>query len=344
MKEAMFYKKLKNKKVKCHLCARECEVLEGKTGFCRVRKNINGKLYSLSYEKVISAVPNPIEKKPLYHFAPGSQSFSVASTGCNWRCKYCCNWNISQGEIQGEKISPEELVKMAKEARCGGLSFTFTEPTIFYELSYETAKLAQKAGLYNTWVSNGYTNPEPIKKISPYIDAVTVDFKGSGNAEFLKNFAFVPTSEPIYRALLEWRKQNVHIEITDLLVPKVGDSMRELKQLVKWVKDNLGEETPIHFLRFFPTHLVLDLPETPIETLNKAYNIAKKLGMKYVYTGNVEDEKVNTFCPKCQKLLIKRLWMQTIEYKIKEGKCPFCNQKINIKGEKWIPKSLKVED
>jgi len=337
----MFYKKLEDKKVKCQLCARRCEIPEGKTGFCRVRKNIDGRLYSLNYDKVISATPNPIEKKPLYHFAPGSRAFSIATTGCNWRCKYCCNWDISQGEIQGEKITPEQLLKMTKDTGCQGLSFTFTEPTIFYELSYETAELAHKKGLYNTWVTNGYTNPEPIKKISPYIDAVTVDFKGSGDADFLKEFSSVPTPEPIYRALKEWKKQNVHIEITDLLVPKVGDSMEKVKNLVQWIKENLSEETPIHFLRFFPTYLVLDIPETPISTLEKAYSIAKELGMKYVYTGNVESEKVNTYCPKCKKILIKRFWMEMIKYKIKDGRCPYCEEKINIKGEKWIPEILK---
>ncbi|PIZ90421.1 AmmeMemoRadiSam system radical SAM enzyme, partial [bacterium (Candidatus Moisslbacteria) CG_4_10_14_0_2_um_filter_36_61] len=291
--------------------------------------DIDGKLYSLVYDKVSTIVVNPIEKKPLYHFFPGSSCLSLSTVGCNWRCKFCCNWEISSaGEIEGEKKTPEEIVKMAIENGCQGLSFTFTEPTIFYELSYETAKIAHKKGLYNTWVSNGYTNKEPIRKIAPYLDAVTIDFKGSGEEKFLKEFSDVPSNKPIYEALKEYKKVGVHIEITDLIVPQIGDSMEELKKLVKWIRENLGEETPFHILKFFPTYLVRDLPMTPIETLEKAYEIAKSEGLKYVYLGNLEGEKNNTYCPKCGKLLIVRAMMETLENKIKKSKCPFCGKLI----------------
>ena len=342
MKEAMFYEKLEKKTVKCKLCARNCTIPEGKTGVCRVRKNIDGKLYSLVYDKVSAANPDPIEKKPLYHFAPGSSAFSICTPGCNWKCKYCQNWQLSQGEIEGEAISPEEIVKMALDMGCQGVSHTYTEPTIFYELSYDTAKLAHEKGLFNTWVTNGFTNPEPIRKIAKYLDAVTVDFKGSGDEKFLRSFSAVPSVDPIFTALKEYKKHRIHIEITDLIVPKIGDSMKKVRELVRWIKENLGEETPIHFLRFFPNYLVLDLPPTPIETLEKAYTIAKEEEMKYVYVGNVWDEKKNnTYCPNCGKLLIRRLGMETLEYKIKKGKCPYCGEKINVKGEKWIPAYLK---
>ncbi|PJC00607.1 AmmeMemoRadiSam system radical SAM enzyme [bacterium (Candidatus Moisslbacteria) CG_4_9_14_0_8_um_filter_36_20] len=329
MKEAMFYEKLKDKKVHCRLCAFNCVISDGEVGRCRVRKDIDGKLYSLVYDKVSTIVVNPIEKKPLYHFFPGSSCLSLSTVGCNWRCKFCCNWEISSaGEIEGEKKTPEEIVKMAIENGCQGLSFTFTEPTIFYELSYETAKIAHKKGLYNTWVSNGYTNKEPIRKIAPYLDAVTIDFKGSGEEKFLKEFSDVPSNKPIYEALKEYKKVGVHIEITDLIVPQIGDSMEELKKLVKWIRENLGEETPFHILKFFPTYLVRDLPMTPIETLEKAYEIAKSEGLKYVYLGNLEGEKNNTYCPKCGKLLIVRAMMETLENKIKKSKCPFCGKLI----------------
>jgi len=329
MKEAMFYEKLKDKKVHCRLCAFNCVISDGEVGRCRVRKDIDGKLYSLVYDKVSTIVVNPIEKKPLYHFFPGSSCLSLSTVGCNWRCKFCCNWEISSArEIAGEKVTPEEIVKMAIENGCQGLSFTFTEPTIFYELSYETAKIAHKKGLYNTWVSNGYTNKEPIRKIAPYLDAVTIDFKGSGEEKFLKEFSDVPSNKPIYEALKEYKKVGVHIEITDLIVPQIGDSMEELKKLVKWIRENLGEETPFHILKFFPTYLVRDLPMTPIETLEKAYEIAKSEGLKYVYLGNFEGEKNNTYCPKCGKLLIVRAMMETLENKIKKGKCPFCGKEI----------------
>jgi len=329
MKEAMFYEKLKDKKVHCRLCAFNCVISDGEVGRCRVRKDIDGKLYSLVYDKVSTIVVNPIEKKPLYHFFPGSSCLSLSTVGCNWRCKFCCNWEISSArEIAGEKVTPEEIVKMAIENGCQGLSFTFTEPTIFYELSYETAKIAHKKGLYNTWVSNGYTNKEPIRKIAPYLDAVTIDFKGSGEEKFLKEFSDVPSNKPIYEALKEYKKVGVHIEITDLIVPQIGDSMEELKKLVKWIRENLGEETPFHILKFFPTYLVRDLPMTPIETLEKAYEIAKSEGLKYVYLGNLEGEKNNTYCPKCGKLLIVRAMMETLENKIKKSKCPFCGKLI----------------
>jgi len=225
MREARFYEKLENKGVRCRLCAFNCTIPEGKTGTCRVRKNIDGTLYSLNYDKVSIANPDTIEKKPLYHFAPGSHAFSIATPGCNWRCKYCQNWDLSQGEIEGKSISPEEIVRKAKDTGCQGISYTYSEPTIFYELTYDTAKIAHKEGLYNTYVTNGYMNPEPIREISPYMDAVTVDFKGSGEKDFLRKFSSVPSPKPIYRGLEEWRKQKVHVEITDLFVPNIGYSM-----------------------------------------------------------------------------------------------------------------------
>jgi len=354
MKEAMFYEKLEDQKTRCCLCAFNCLISENQTGRCRVRKNIKGKLYSLVYDKISTITVNPIEKKPLYNFAPGSQCLSICTVGCNWQCKFCCNWQISSAEeieaeprselrstTGGEKLSPKEIVAIAIKNNCQGISYTFTEPTIFYELAYETAKIARQKGLYNTWVSNGYTNPEPIANIAPYLDAVTIDFKGSGEKKFLKEFANVPSPLPIYRALLEYKKRKVHIEITNLLVSKKGDSMKEVKKLTKWIKENLGRETPIHFLKFFPTYQVLDLSPTPTKTLENAYQIAKDEGFQYVYLGNMEGEKNNTYCPKCGKLLIRRALMQTIEYKIKNNKCSFCDQSINIKGEEWISKKLK---
>jgi len=334
MKEAMFYEKLENKKVRCRLCAFNCIIPEGKIGICRVKKNIDGKLYSLVYDKLSAANPDPIEKKPSSHFAPDTRTFSIATPGCNWKCKYCQNWDISQGKIEGIKLTPEEIVQRAKLSNCQGISYTYGEPTIFYELTYDTAKLAHKEGLYNTYVTNGYMNPEPIKKIGPYLDQVTVDFKGSGDEQFMRKFSSAPGPQPIFRALKEYRRQNVFIEITDLIVPKIGDSMEKVKQLVKWIIDNLGKETPLHFLRFFPAYKVNNLPPTPIETLEKAYAIAKDLGMKYVYLGNT-GEKNNTYCPECGGLLIERRGMRMVKNKVKNGKCPFCGADINLGGRKW---------
>jgi len=335
MKEAMFYEKLENKKVRCHLCAFNCIIPEGKIGVCRVKKNIDGKLYSLVYDKLSAANPDPIEKKPSYHFAPGTRTFSIATPGCNWKCKYCQNWDISQGKIEGTKLTPEEIVQRAKLNGCQGISYTYGEPTIFYELTYDTARLAHQQGLYNTYVTNGYINPEPIRMIAPFLDEVTVDFKGSGDKEFMRKFSSVPEPEPIFEALKEYKKQNIFIEITDLIVPEIGDSLEKVEELVKWIIDNLGIETPIHFLRFFPAYMVENLPATPIETLEKAYKIAKDLGMDYVYLGNTF-ERNNTYCPKCGKLLIERRGMRMVENNIKNGKCPYCGAKINLDGRKWI--------
>jgi len=337
MREAMFYEELEDHRVRCSLCPWNCVVREGKTGVCRVRMNVDGKLYSLVYDKVSSAVPNPIEKKPLYNFAPGSMTFSICTSGCNWKCKYCCNWVLSQGEIEGRELAPQEIVRLTKDSGCRGISYTFTEPTIFYELSYDTAKIAKEEGLYNTWVTNGYTNPEPIRKISKYLDAITVDFKGSGDKAFLRSFSSVPSPEPIYRALKEYKECGVHIEVTDLIVPKMGDSIERVRELVEWILQNLGSETPVHFLRFFPNYLVDNIPSTPIKTLEEAYDIAKGLGMNYVYLGNVYDGRNNTYCPKCDKLLIERIGMSTLECKVRDERCPFCGAKINLVGWKWSP-------
>jgi len=336
MKEAAFYEKLEGNKVRCRLCAFNCKIPEGKTGICRVKKNMGGRLYSLVYDKLSAANPDPIEKKPSYHFAPGTRTYSIATPGCNWKCKYCQNWNISQGRIKGGKLSPEEIVRNAKSYGCQGISYTYGEPTIFYELTYDTAKLAHKEGLYNTYVTNGFINPEPIKKIAPYLDEATVDFKGSGDREFLRNFSSVPGPEPIFRALKEYKRQGVFVEVTDLIVPRIGDSMGKVEELVEWIIENLGEETPLHFLRFFPAYMIENLPPTPIETLEEAYRKAKDRGMKYVYLGNVGDERNNTYCPECGELLIERRGMQTLNNKIKDGKCPICGAKINIAGKRWI--------
>lgn len=263
-------------------------------------------------------------------------TYSIATPGCNWKCKYCQNWTISQGEIEGENIPPEKIVQRAKSSDCQGVSYTYTEPTIFYELTYDTAKLAHGGGLYNTYVTNGYMNPEPIRKIAPYLDEVTVDFKGSGDEEFLKEFSSVPSPDPIFRALKEYKKQGVFVEITDLIVPKEGDSMEKVEELVEWIIDNLGKETPLHFLKFFPAYNVTDLPPTPLETLEEAYQIAMGKGMKYVYLGNIRNEKNSTFCPECGEPLIRRRGMGITKNKIKNGSCPSCETEINIGGEKWI--------
>jgi len=342
MKEAMFYKQIKNA-VKCGLCARGCTIPENQLGVCRVRKNVKGKLYSLVYGKLCSIAIDPIEKKPLYQFAPGSHTLSISTIGCNFKCKFCCNWQISQeSDIFGEDYTPEQLIGLAKEQNVQGFSYTYVEPTIFYEFAYDTSKIAKKYGFYNIFVTNGYMTPEAIKEISKYLDAATVDFKGSANPKFYNEFSNIPKVEPIFDALLAYKENKVYIEITDLIVPKIGESMEDVKKLCRWIIDNLGEETPFHLIQFFPTYKLPDLPRTPIETMEKAYEIAKEEGLKYVYLGNIHGHKLeNTVCPNCKNPLIERTIMGVTNFLLKKDlKCPKCKEKIPIFGIKWIPKNL----
>ena len=334
----MLYEKNQNNQVRCNLCARRCLIRDGGFGFCRVRKNESGELYSLNYAKACAAHADPIGKKPLSHFHPGAYVMSIATVGCNFRCQFCDNWNISQErEIIGRDFPPEDVIKAAKDYGCQGVSYTYTEPTIFFEYAYDTAVLAHKEGLFNTFVTNGYMTPEAVKTISKYLDAATVDFKGSANPKFYLEFSSVPTVEPIFESLMEMKRQGIFIEITDLIVPKYGDSMEDLRRLVKWIVENLGPEIPFHILRFHPNYELYNLPSTPLESLMKAKRIALEEGLQYVYLGNTpEVEGENTYCPKCGTLLVERNGFSIGRWIITEdGKCPKCGFKINIKGKFW---------
>lgn len=336
MKEAMLWHK-EGEKIRCDLCGRRCLIADGSLGFCLVRKNVNGKLYSLNYGKIISINIDPVEKKPLFHFLPGSYALSIASAGCNFACKFCCNYEISQvfrdkslHQVVGEKYSPEEIVKTAKAQGCKTISYTYTEPTVFFEFAFDTAKFAHKARIKNSFVTNGYMTPEAVKTIAPYLDAATVDFKGSADPKCYLEFSSVPDVKPIFDCLLEMKKQKIHIEITNLIIPKYGDSMKHFKKLVKWIVENLGKHVPFHILRFFPSYKVFDLPETPIEILDKAFKIAKDAGLEYVYLGNVPGYKEHTYCPLCGELLVERYGLSAVNVRIKSNKCPKCKKRINI--------------
>jgi len=343
-KEAMLYHSLGNSSVKCNLCARTCTILDGKTGFCRVRKNVGGKLYSLVYGKVIAASADPIEKKPLSHFNPGAFAFSIATVGCNFRCSYCQNWNISQSEeIEGENLPPEDVIRLAKRSACQGISYTYTEPTIFFEYAYDCAQAAHREGLFNTFVTNGYMTTEAVKTIAPYLDAATVDFKGGGDPEFYRKFSSVPDVRPIFDSLREMKANNIHVEITNLVVPRLGDSFDRIKELSAWITENLGGETPFHLLRFHPDYTCKDIPATPLSTLEKAREIAKSEGMKYVYTGNMPGhEGENTYCPNCEELVISRYGFYVDSWKLKDDmKCPKCGERIPIRGKYWKGKAAR---
>jgi pyruvate formate lyase activating enzyme len=336
MKEAYLYDRLENKVVRCNACFRRCVISEGKLGFCMVKKNIDGKLYSLVYGKLVAENLDPIEKKPLFHFWPGSTAYSIATVGCNYRCQFCCNWDISQErEIIGSNRTPEEVVDQARKHKAVAISYTYTEPTINLEFAYDTSKIANQYGIKNTFVTNGSMSAEAIDLISKYLDAATVDFKGNANKNFYLKRMSVPGVDHIFEGLLALRDKKVHIEITNLVVPKEGDSLEDLKVLVKWVVDNLGPDVPFHVLRFFPNYLMNDVPPTPVKTIEKSIKLAKDLGLRYVYAGNLPGhESENTYCPSCGTLLIERNGFFVTKVNLtQDNRCPKCGEKIPIVGE-----------
>jgi len=336
MKEAMLYQRLDGKRVKCALCSHRCLILDGKRGFCGVRENRGGTLYSLVYGKCASWAVDRIEKKPFYHFFPGTDVFSFATVGCNFRCLHCQNFELSQvQEISGEDLSPEQLVKFAKKYRCAGIAYTYTEPTIFFEYANDTAILARKEGMYNVFVTNGYMTPEMIEKMGS-IDASRIDLK-SMNDKFYKRICSA-SLEPVLNSIKLLHKRG-HIEIINLVIPTKNDSEEDLRALAKWVAA-LDKDIPLHFTAFYPANKMLDIPPTPAKLLEKARNIAMEEGLRYAYTGNVPGhDGENTYCPNCKELLIKRFGFDIVDYRItKDKKCPKCGAGIKIITE--LPKDI----
>lgn len=335
LREAILYRKHKDKKVECFLCSRRCLISDNSTGFCLVRKNEGGTLYSLNYGKAVSAAVDPISKKPLSHFNPGAQVMSIAAAGCNFRCQFCDNWMVSQDRtVNGKSFPPAEVVKAARDRNCQGISYTYTEPTIYMEYAFDTAKLAHQVGFFNTFVTNGYITPEAVQIIAPYLDAATVDFKGGGDPGFYKSFSSVPDVEPIYEALKALRRNGIHIEITNLVIPKIGDSVNRIKEMATWIKETLGRDTPFHLLRFHPDYKMTSTPATSVEIMEKTYMTARNAGLEYVYIGNVPGHPAeNTYCPNCNELLIKRYSFEITRWNLtKDMRCPVCAHQIPIKG------------
>jgi len=331
MKEAFLYEKLKDKKIRCNLCPHHCVIEEGRRGICGVRENREGTLYSLVYGRAVANNVDPIEKKPFFHFFPGSYAFSIATVGCNFRCLFCQNNNISQlpresKEIIGEFLPPEEIVSYAKKNKCKSISYTYTEPTVFFEYAYETAKLATGEGIKNNFVTNGFISKEAIKLISPYLDAANVDLK-SFRDDFYKKFCGARL-QPVLESLKLMKELGIWVEVTTLIIPTLNDSTEELRSIAEFIF-GLGQETPWHISLFYPHYKLTDLPPTPVETLHKAREIGREAGLNYVYAGNVPgDEGENTFCPDCGKKVISRYGFQTLKNHIKQGKCPYCGTKI----------------
>ncbi len=336
LREAMLYEQLQNNRIKCNLCARRCPIPEGAFGFCNVRKNESGRLFSLNYAKACAAHVDPIGKKPLSHFHPGALVMSIATIGCNFRCQFCDNWTISQEkDITGRDFPPESVVEATKSYGCQGISYTYTEPTIFFEYAYDTASIAYKQGIFNTFVTNGYMTLEAIEMIAPFLDAATVDFKGGGDPEFYRKFSSVPSVEPIYESLKAMKKHDIHVEVTNLVVPKIGDSMDRIRELAKWITENLGKDTPFHLLRFSPNYKLDDISSTEIKTLEEAHKVACEQSLNYVYLGNVLGHRYeNTYCPGCREMLIKRYGFDVTRWNLtNDMRCPNCGTQIAIKGK-----------
>ncbi|MBN2830706.1 MAG: AmmeMemoRadiSam system radical SAM enzyme [Candidatus Omnitrophica bacterium] len=327
MKEAIFYEKLDAEKIRCYLCAHECLIKDGSFGICSVRQNFKGVLYTYAYGNVVAANIDPIEKKPLYHFMPGSKSFSIAAAGCNFKCGFCQNWEISQKESKGgslleeDEFSAQDLVDEALRCNCQSISYTYTEPTIFFEYASDTAKLAKEHSLRNIFVTNGYMSKECLKEASLYLDAANVDLKFFKDASYKK---FCSASlEPVLASIRLMKELGIWVEVTTLIIPGVNDSEGELGEIADFIL-SVDKNMPWHVSRFHPDYKFSNYPVTPEETLKKAQEIGKRRGLKFVYAGNVLGWGNDTLCPYCHKLLIKRDSFRILEYNLKEGKCIYC--------------------
>jgi pyruvate formate lyase activating enzyme len=330
-REAMYYKKLDKKKVQCLLCFRKCVIENGKRGDCRNRLNKDGTLYSLVYGQPSAIQIDPIEKEPQYHNLPGTPILCFGTSGCNFRCRFCQNWHLSQRPIEEMEvlydISPQEAVDEALKRNIPTISFTYNEPTSFYEYVYDIAKLAKSKGLRILWHSNGAMNPEPLRDLLQYTDAVTIDLKGF-TQEFYEN-ASSAELDPVLRTLKIIKAEGVWLEIVNLMIPTLNDDPRDIGRMCQWIKENLGTKVPLHFSRFYPAYRLTDLSPTPIETLENAYRIARSVGIEYVSIGNVPGHIFNsTFCPRCNKILIQRIHFQVLTNNIEDGRCRFCGEII----------------
>ncbi len=331
IKEAMLSRGLEGGGVECYLCAHRCRILPGKFGVCGVRQNRDGKLFTHVYGEVIAAHIDPIEKKPLYHFLPGTTSFSVATVGCNFRCPFCQNWQISQAARKdkefrsGAKLSPEDIVREAAGQHCRSISYTYTEPTIFFEYAYDTARLARGAGLANVFVTNGFMTAEALEMIQPYLDAANVDLKAFKDETYRKVCG--ARLEPVLESIRLMSALRIWVEVTTLVVPGMNDGEDELRSIARFVA-GVSPDIPWHVSRFHPDFKYAQADATPIATLRKACALGKEEGLKYIYVGNVWGESERTLCPKCGKSLLQRSGFLVKENRIKDGKCPFCGHPI----------------
>ncbi len=355
MKEALFYERLDGNRVLCTLCSQWCKIKEGKPGVCGVRINLCGTLYTLVDSRVIARHIDPIEKKPLFHFYPGSRAYSIATVGCNFRCFFCQNWDIAQypkrarlhtsevkkeepevlstlldETVPGERLTPSQIVESAVASGSKTIAYTYTEPTVFYELAYETAKLAARKGLKNIFITNGYITREALTAIKPYLHAANIDLKGFTERFYKKTCG--ANLKPVLDSIKSYKEAGIWIEITTLIIPNHNDSEEELRQIAEFIK-GVGEDIPWHVSQFYPTYKLTNQPRTPPATLRKAREIGLEAGLRYVYEGNVPGSGTeSTYCYSCNKLLIERYGFSISKNEVRDSRCPDCGAEIDGVG------------
>jgi pyruvate formate lyase activating enzyme len=329
---AKFWEEIGDGKVRCNLCRFHCTIADGRRGRCGVRENREGKLYSLVYGYTVAENVDPIEKKPLYHFLPGSKSLSLATVGCNFRCLHCQNYQISQWPhertgIPGTQLSPQDVVLHAVESDSASIAYTYTEPTIYFEYAFDTAVAARKAGIKNVFVTNGYTTTAALEAIAPYLDAANVDLKGFSNKAYKEVTG--ASLEGVLDCLRDYRRLGIWLEITTLVIPGHNDSEDELRQIAAFIAEELGCDVPWHISAFYPTYKMLDRPPTPVATLSLARDLGHQAGLEYVYLGNVDDSVGgNTVCPGCGKNVIRRQRLQFLDTALTGNRCNYCQHEI----------------
>jgi len=334
-KEALFWKQMKNKAVQCFLCPHHCVIAADNYGICGVRKNEHGTLYSLIYQACSSIAVDPIEKKPLYHFYPGSRVFSIGSVGCTFRCDHCQNYQISIARPEEHSlrdIPAKQLSKLAKENGCSGVAWTYNEPTIWHEYTVEAARIVKAAGLYTVYVTNGYIEEEPLKEIAPYLDAMNIDVKAF-HEEFYRKVCKAKLA-PVLLTCERAKHLGIHLELTYLVIPGLNDTTDEVSEFCRWVAEALGVETPVHFSRFHPDYKMTDVDSTPLNTLLACRTTATEAGLQFVYLGNIgHGDYDNTYCPSCKNLLVERYGFSAKITGFSSGKCSSCKAHIPIRAE-----------
>jgi len=327
---ARWYKQLPELKVKCTLCPQMCVVADRERGFCGVRENWHGNYYTLVHSRPCALHSDPVEKKPLFHYLPGTDSFSLATAGCNMECRFCQNWRISQfrpEQVESQYVPPEMVVKMALHHRASSIACTYTEPVIFAEYMYDIAAISKKRGIGTIMISNGYISKTPMKQLCKVLSAVKIDLKAFSDSFYVKYCS--GKLKPVLERLQDIVAAKKWLELVVLIIPTLNDSLEENRRMCKFIKKELGDQVPIHFTRFHPTYKLNNLPPTPVNTLERIWTVAREEGLKYVYLGNVTGHKYeSTFCPSCSKILIGRVGFRILKNTIKQGKCSKCGTVI----------------